>query len=162
MKLCIRCNSSLDDENNFCQNCGADQKISLTNTTRNETAYFLVALCILTMLGSLFGIARGWLYEMVSELDTGGNYYRGWIYVVTNLGTLVGAIIMLNRKLLGLYIYTASQIVYILTVISASLSYDEVFKGSNAIASGISSLFLVPSIAFLILYWLNMNRKHLV
>ena len=162
MKLCIRCNSSLDDENNFCQNCGADQKISVTNTTRNEPAYFLVALCILTILGSLFGIARGWLYEVFSELDTGSNYYRGWIYVITNIGTLVGAIIMLNRKLLGLYIYTATQIGYILTVISASLSYDEVFKGSGEIALGISLLFLVPSIAFLVLYWLNLNRKHLV
>ena len=83
-------------------------------------------------------------------------------YIATSLGTLVAAIIMLNKRIIGLYIYTASQIVYILTVIGASLSYDEVFKGSNAIASGISSLFLVPSIAFLILYWLNMNRKHLL
>jgi hypothetical protein len=161
MKLCIACNTPLVDQSNFCPNCGADQKISLANATVKEPATFLVALCVLTILGSVFGIARGFIYEVVSELDSGGNYYRGYIYILTNIGTLVGAIIMLRRRLSGLYIYTACQIIYILTVFGASLSYDDLFDGSGVIASGISALFLVPSIVFLILYWLNMNRKHL-
>lgn len=161
MKLCIACHAELEDNNNFCQSCGAYQRGGVVNPTRNEPAYFLVALCVFTILGSLFGIARGWLYEMVSELDKGSDYYRGWIYALTSLGTLVAAVIMLNRKLVGLYLYTVAQIVYILTVISASIAYDDVFKGSAEIATGISILFLVPSIAFMILYWLPMNRKHL-
>ena len=111
MKRCINCNIEIADENNFCQNCGAEQIIRVNNQGRSGTAYFLVSLCILTIIGSLFGIARGWLYEMVSTMDTSDNYFRGWIYILTNIGTLTAAIIMLNRKMIGLYIYTVSQII---------------------------------------------------
>ena len=161
MKHCITCNKELTSEDNFCQNCGADQRITPPQVNNNGSTIFLYILCTLTILGSLFGIARGWLYEMVSGLDSGSDYVRGWIYIITNIGTLAAAIFMMNKKKSGLYIYTVAQGLYILTVMVATVAYDDTFDGANALALGISALFLIPAIAFLIFYWLNMNRKHL-
>lgn len=158
---CITCNKELVNKDNFCQSCGQDQRIQTPQVNSNSTATFLYILCTLTILGSLFGIARGWLYEMVSGLDNDTDYFRGWIYIITNIGTLIGAIMMINKKISGLHIYTVSQGLYILTVIYATISYDDVFKGANAFALGISALFLIPAIAFLIFYWLKFNSKHL-
>ena len=125
--------------------------------TRNRSAYFLVTLCALTILGSLLSIALTYFFETISETRKGHNYYRSYIFILTHLGTLIAAVIMLKRKLVGLYLYTAAQMVYILTVISTAIVYDNVFKGLG----NVISLFLVPSIAFMILYWLPVNRKHL-
>ena len=161
MKHCITCNKELTNEDNFCQNCGADQRVVLSQVKNNGSTIFLYILCTLTILGSLFGIARGWLYEMVSGLDHGSDYVRGWIYIITNIGTLAAAIIMINKKKPGLYVYTVAQGLYILTVMAATVSYSDTFDGSDALALGISALFLIPAIAFLIFYWLNVNRKHL-
>lgn len=157
MKSCIACNAEIEDEFNFCKICGTNQN-ELQNDLIKGNTTFLTLLCILTIVGSLFGIARGWIYEIVSTIGNDG-YFRGWIYIITNIGTLIGAIIMLNRKKIGLQLYTVSQSIYILTVIFATIVYESSYFGGFALA--ISMLFLVPSILFLILYWQNTNTKHL-
>lgn len=159
---CNNCNVEVEAGSNFCQVCGTDQRVVIPEVKSNGTSSFLFILCAFTIVGSLFGVARGWLYEMVSSFDGNNNYIRGWVYILTNLGTLIAAIFMINKKIMGLYIYTAAQGIYLLAVLIATFSYRDVFEGSNVLATGISALFLVPSISFLILYWLDTNRKHLI
>ena len=161
---CKRCNQEMDEETNYCPTCGEDQR-ALNINQEKSNASFLIVLCVLTIIGSAFTIGRAFLYEMVSMMDNSSNYLRGWVYAGSAIGTLVGAILMIQRKLKGLYIYSAFQIVYIFTVIIASFSYNDTFgshgKEASLLASGIAMFFLIPSIIFLVLYWTNMIRKHL-
>ena len=165
MTNCKRCNEPMHEETNFCPKCGEDQRNPNTVNPQKSNATFLMVLCVLTIIGSVFTIGRAYLYEMVSMMDDSSNYVRGWVYAGSAVGTLVGAILMIQRKLTGLYVYTVSQIIYILAVIVASLSYGDEFGkfGDEAtfLASAIAMFFLLPSILFLILYWTNMVKKHL-
>jgi hypothetical protein len=166
MTNCKRCNGQMDEEINFCPVCGEDQRANNVNQHKSN-ASFLIVLCVLTIIGSVFTIGRAYLYEMVSMMDGHSNYIRGWVYAGSAVGTLAGAIMMIQKKLNGLYIYSAFQVIYIITVLVASFSYSDVFgnidKGNAAslLASGIAMFFLLPSILFLILYWTNMIKKHL-
>ena len=118
-------------------------------------------MCVLTIIGSVFTIGRAYLYETVSMMDGHSNYIRGWIYAGSAVGTLVGAIMMIQKKLNGLYIYSAFQGIYIITVLVASFSYSDKGNSASLLASGIAMFFLLPSILFLILYWTNMIKKQL-
>jgi hypothetical protein len=161
---CKRCNQQMEEEISFCPTCGEDQRANNINQERSN-ASFLIALCVLTIVGSIFTIGRAYLYEMISMMDGSNNYLRGWIYAGSSIGTLVGAIMMIQRKLNGLYVYSAFQIVYIIAVIIASFSYSDSFgshgKEASLLASGIAMFFLIPSIIFLTLYWTKMIKKHL-
>jgi hypothetical protein len=167
MTNCKRCNQQMDEDINFCPACGEDQRANDINQQKSNIS-FLIVLCILTIIGSVFTIGRAYLYEMVSMMGGDSSYIRGWIYAGSSIGTLIGAIMMIQRKLNGLYIYSVFQGIYIITVIVASLSYGDAFgsfdeSGSAAslLASGIAMFFLLPSILSLILYWTNMVKKHL-
>lgn len=160
MTNCKRCNGQMDEESNFCPNCGEDQRANNVIQYKSNSS-FLIVLCVLTIIGSVFTIGRAYLYEMVSMMDGHSNYIRGWIYAGSALGTLVGAIMMIQKKLNGLYIYSAFQGIYIITVLVASFSYSDKGRSASLLASGIAMFFLLPSILFLILYWTNMIKKHL-
>ena len=160
MTNCKRCNGQMDKESNFCPICGEDQRANKINQFKSN-ASFLIVLCVLTIIGSVFTIGRAYLYEMVSMMDGHSNYIRGWIYAGSAVGTLVGAIMMIQKKLNGLYIYSAFQGIYIITVLVASFSYSDKGNSASLLASGIAMFFLLPSILFLILYWTNMIKKQL-
>lgn len=164
MKNCIRCNNELEPEINFCSSCGQDQRVNIS-AQNSQNASLLIVLCVMTIIGSLFTIGRAYLYEMVSMMDGSNDYFRGWIYAGSSIGTLIGALMMIQRKLNGLYVYSVSQVIYIVTVVIASFSYNDDFGGfgneASILASGIAMFFLVPAIAFLIMYWTSMVRKHL-
>lgn len=166
MKLCINCQKEIDEAMVYCPHCGEDQRITAVQSDKRASSSFLTVLCILTIIGSIFTIGRAYLYEMVSMMDGNHNYYRGWIYALSSIGTLVGAWLMLQKKRKGLIVYTLFQTVYIITVIIASLSYtDTIFGGQSdtevrLLASGIAMFFLLPSLLFLILYWTPMIKKN--
>jgi hypothetical protein len=160
----------MEEEINFCPTCGEDQRGNFVSQQQQESKpTFLIVLCVLTMIGSVFTIGRAYLYEMVSMMDGHNNYIRGWIYAGSAIGTLIGAIMMTQRKLNGLYIYSVFQVMYIVTVIIASFSYGDTFGGTNdlatfganAFASVVAIFFLIPSVLFLVLYWTNMIKKYL-
>lgn len=164
---CKRCNQQMDEKINFCPACGEDQRANSVTQHKSDTSFSIV-LCVLTIIGSVFTIGRAYLYEMVSMMGNGhSNYIRGWIYAGSAVGTLVGAIMMIQRKLNGLYIYSAFQLIYIITVLVASFSYSSAFDffgstdADSLLASGIAMFFVLPSILFLILYWTKMIKKHL-
>lgn len=168
MANCKKCNLQMDEETNFCPTCGENQRANNINQQSNN-ASFLMVLCVFTIIGSVFTIGRAFFYEMVSMMDESSHYLRGWVYAISAIGTLVGAIMMIQKKLKGLYVYSAFQGIYIITVLVASFSYSDVFDGLNGgngngvsfLASGIAMFFLLPSILFLILYWTNMIKKQL-
>lgn len=119
---------------------------------------WVVTLCILTIMGSILGALRGLFYEMLA--DFGGSshsFWRGWAYVVLNLGTLVGAIAMLARRIDGLYLYTVCQILYLLAVGYAIVDWGG--DGREIFAILIGASFFLPSSVFLALYWLPVARK---
>jgi len=137
---------------------------------KKSLSFFFMALCILTIVGSFLVIVRGFWYQLLSDawydqdLVFNKEYYRGWLYIISGIGTLVGAIIMVSkRKKIGLYIYTVSQIIYIITILIAASSYTDIkfFGDISELALTISMLFLVPAILFLVFYWLNTTRKYL-
>ncbi|MDA9563116.1 hypothetical protein N9R81_00410 [Flavobacteriales bacterium] len=86
MTNCKKCDQRTEGEINFCTNCGQYQKEDIKNYAENN-AYFLNILCVLTIIGSVFTMGRGYLYEMVSMMDSESNYFRGWIYLGSALGT---------------------------------------------------------------------------
>lgn len=108
---CLVCNHQIDEETNFCPVCGEYQKTKRIVVIK-ESSNVLTILCILTFIGSLFTIVRALFYQSMSDIGFADQeYYRGWIYAASSIGTIVGAIVMLMyRKLNGLYIYSAFQI----------------------------------------------------
>jgi hypothetical protein len=156
----------MEEEINFCPTCGEYKRGNNVNLQKSNPT-FLMVLCVLTIIGSVFTIGRAYLYEMSSLLGAHSNYIRGWIYVGSSVGTLAGAIMMIKRKLDGLYIYSASQVINIITVLVASFSYSAAFRNSVGcnedllLASGIALFFAAPSIVFLVLYWTDMIKQHL-
>jgi hypothetical protein len=156
MKNCLRCNEQIEQNLNFCPKCGEDQR----GTNKNNST-FLIILCIFTIIDSVFTMGRAFFYEMVSLLDDTNNYHRGWLYFFSAIGTIVGALMMIQKKINGLYVYSIFQVIYIITVIVASFSYGEPGEGTALVASGISMFFLIPSILFLVLYWTAIAKKNL-
>ena len=156
MIKCIRCSNPIENTLNFCPTCGEDQR---GKSTSNAT--FLIVLCTFTIIGSVFTMGRAFFYEMISVLDESHTYLRGWVYFGSAIGTIVGAIMMIQKKMRGLYIYSIFQIIYILTVITASFSYGGPGEAKFLIATGISMFFIVPSILFLVLYWTDIVKRNL-
>ena len=156
MKKCIRCNQPIENVLNFCPTCGEDQR---GENTSNAT--FLIVLCIFTIIGSVFTMGRAFFYEMISVLDESHTYIRGWVYFGSAIGTIVGAFMMIQKKMRGLYIYSIFQIIYILTVIIASFSYGSPGEVMGVLAIGMSMFFIVPSILFLVLYWTDIVKRNL-
>lgn len=161
MKQCISCNYQIEEEGE-CPHCDVMVTENLITSKKKRNRVFLIVLCVFTIIGSLFGILRGIFYQ---DVITSNGYDRGWTYIAANLGTMIGAILMIyNKKVSGLYVYSICQILYLYTVWVASNSYTDVkYLGDlSELASFISMVFLIPSILFLILYWLPINRKHLI
>jgi len=162
MKYCINCGVSIDPTVQFCPHCGANQ-IAPGSNKRTSSA-ILNTLCVLTLIGSIFTILRAFVYLTIAsgqswDLMT----LRGSLYLLTSIGTIIGAVIMLNKKLLGLHVYTVSQVIYLITVFFA-LSYyiDEI---GNVLGEEwailVAMFFVVPSVAILALYWTQMAKQHL-
>ncbi|WP_202857212.1 zinc ribbon domain-containing protein [Fulvivirga marina] len=153
MKTCIKCQESIEIETRFCPKCGLDQN----QITLVASSSFLITLCILTIVGSVITIGRALLYEIVASAVE-QDYYRGWIYFWSSGGTLIGAIMMLQKKINGLYVYSISQVIYLITIVVASFSYGDV---SAEIAFFVAMCFFLPSLVMLYLYWLKVVRQHL-
>lgn len=162
MKKCISCSVDLKDDDIFCGTCGEEQGLFVDETSPKKIVSrskdFIVVLCILTLVGSFFGMFRGLFYQLIAGEANNDEYYRGLIFFITNLGTIVGAILMLNKSKIGLYIFSGFQVLYLIMVLLTSLVYfdDDV---SAILAFMLAMIFFLPSLAFLIMYWLPQNRS---
>lgn len=125
---------------------------------QKQTSSTLVVLCILTLLGSVFILLKGLIgYFILADSNAtrseGGILFINLVYIIEFLsciGAIVGAIIMLVGKKIGLVIYTISSILYILLTVAFAVFC---FISLIGIPVGLLQfLYLIPSILFLILY----------
>lgn len=125
---------------------------------QKKTSSTLVLLCILTLLGSVFILLKGLIgYFILADSNAtrseGGILFINVVYFIeflTCIGAIVGAIIMLIGKKIGLVIYAISSILYILLTVAFAVFC---FFSIIGIPVGLLQLlYLIPSILFLILY----------
>ena len=141
-------------------------QISPALNNRSSSA-ILNTLCVLTLIGSVFTILRGIVYLTISS-GGGGAWadlmnVRGSLYLLTSIGTIIGAVKMLNKEMLGLHVYTVSQVIYLITIFFALSYYLDEFKSNfgDQFAIIVVMFFVVPSVVILALYWTQMARQHL-
>jgi hypothetical protein len=123
-----------------------------------QTSSTLIVLCILTLVGSVFVLLKGFIgYAiLVDSNDTrseSGILLINSVYVIeflTCFGTIVGAILMLTGKKLGLLIYQISSIVYI--VLTAVFALFCFFSIIGIPVGLLQFIYLAISILFLVLY----------
>lgn len=148
---------------------------SLDTTYKGKTPAGIIALTILTMIGSAFILLKDFytyaFYSVASNIsekfsDSFGSQFDTFfgtlplIYlaeVISCLGTIAAAILMLRLKLVGFYIYIASTALYGIAIIwfwfmTMRLNLDE-----GLIV--IFLLYLAAPIGFIILY--SAHKKYL-
>lgn len=173
MAKCDYCNKQIPKAAKFCNYCGEEQIDSLLGEdiiedkkvvrkvpeTKNN---FIMVLAILTIIGSVFGLFRGMFYQAISEDFGNSGFSRGWIYAILNIGTLVAAILLINRSKMGLYMYTFFQVLYLCFVVYVTFIYSQQTGDiGDAFVMLIALFFIIPSLAVLVMYWLPQNVKNL-
>jgi hypothetical protein len=142
-------------------------QISPALNDRSSSA-ILNTLCVLTLIGSVFTILRAFVYFAISSMADGQTWadlmnVRGSLYLLTSIGTIIGAVKMLNKEMLGLHVYTVSQVIYLITIFFALSYYLDEFKSNfgDQFAIMLVMFFVVPSVVILALYWTQMAKQHL-
>jgi hypothetical protein len=123
-----------------------------------QSSSTLLVLCILTLIGSVFVLLKGFIAYaiLLQSNDTrseSGILLINSVYVIeflTCFGTIVGAILMLTGKKLGLLIYQISSIVYI--VLTAVFALFCFFSIIGIPVGLLQFIYLAISIVFLVLY----------
>jgi hypothetical protein len=95
----------------------------------------------------------------ISRLESSSLFLVQGISLLTVLGKLVGAIFMLQKKLIGLYIYTVAGIVTIFVGIWSAFSISGGTGFNSDLGIAMSVISLVFPIGFLVMYWLEVNRR---
>ena len=133
-----------------------------------SSSAILNTLCVLTLIGSVFTILRAFVYFAISSMADGQTWadlmnVRGSLYLLTSIGTIIGAVKMLNKEMLGLHVYTVSQVIYLITIFFALSYYLDEFKSNfgDQFAIMLVMFFVVPSVVILALYWTQMAKQHL-
>lgn len=154
-------------------------------TTETKRPVFLTVLCILTFIGSGWGIISSLVMKDPGLADYAGYYY--WAMLLLNVGTLFGALQMWKMKKTGLYIWTAAELIgvvlmwivvkgYIASAMNpvmdaamdnmsadAQQAMSRLGTSAGAIVEATMNMVLIigsvfPAV-FVLLYWLN--AKHL-
>lgn len=172
MKYCTNCGAQLEESVNFCPACGTNQDARTIKRVSSRTPGIIITLSVFTLLGSTFGMIRGVFYQTFATLFDASaglyhsEYQRGYILVLLNLGTMIAAILMLNLKRTGYYLYLLFQSGYIVFTAYIIFIYSSYNKDAFLISDGVNplillmgSFFLLPSTILLILH-LAFARKH--
>ncbi|MBX3165283.1 MAG: zinc ribbon domain-containing protein [Bacteroidetes bacterium] len=177
IKYCTNCGTQLPDEPlNYCSLCGfklsqetnANKQETIANKSNTGEAT-LITLCILTILGSIFGILKGLYFE--TAFDYSAPYTRGfsdtypifnlsrslvYVSIVCNVATLIAAIYMLMRKKAGYVIYMAAQSINEVAFISW-LSYS-MWGSVQKIFIPTALTSVLPAVVFMILYTILVKK----
>jgi hypothetical protein len=123
-----------------------------------QTSATLLVLCILTLVGSVFVLLKGFIGYAIL-LDSNDTRSESGILLINSVyiiefiscfGTIAGAILMLTGKKLGLVIYLIASIVYILlTFVFALFCF---FSIVGILVGLLQFVYLAISIVFLVLY----------
>lgn len=141
---------------------------------------FLSVLCILTFIGSGWGIISSLVMQDAGLAAYFPMYY--WVLILLNVGSLLGAVWMWQLKKNGLYVYTAASLIAIILMWVIVKGYIKSLIGDvegistgddqlnsmlqnsgNALIESAMNLGLILGtifpVLFIILYWVN--AKHL-
>jgi len=174
MKQCTNCGTMLTADATYCNVCNTQQTAGFDEfdpkPRYNDT--FLKVLCILTIVGAAFSLISGVFSSLNNgELPVEGVELIGYVSLALSVVKLGSAIAMLKKKLAGLYLYSIAAVLAIGTQIyTAMLTSDymnTVLENSGAPIGG-SGIMIVGTavivlfyLAFLIMYWLPVNKRHL-
>ena len=172
MKYCTNCGVSVLDENaKFCSACGAPQTAIEPNLHHKQNEgnnAARVTLCILTILGSILGILKGLFVEAFYSqnygIGQGQQLPFGYASALFNLGTLVGAVLMLNKMKTGYINYIAFQWANISTVTFWAV-YSTYFinnypgQSSQPFFFLLASVTVIPSLVFMALYSFMVKKQ---
>ena len=103
-------------------------------------------------------------YLMVSDLAHNQDYDRWYWYLGLNAGTILGVSLMLARMKVGLYLYSIFQATYLAYVMYVTVGiYGDAASDSfwAPFVHMIMFAFLFSSTAFLVMFWLPTNTRHL-
>ncbi|MCW4470708.1 hypothetical protein OGH69_17180 [Flavobacterium sp. MFBS3-15] len=162
MKTCIKCGHAISENTEYCPSCGADQRFAKSLPERKDDT-FLKVLCILTITGASISLLSAALTMGEIAID---NVFRilQILAVLVAIGKMTGAILMLQKRLTGLYIYTVAAVTNIglsawTAFGMASIATTESLPEGLLVLSFIFALAI--SVAFLVMYWLKVNRGQL-
>lgn len=116
----------------------------------------LIALCVLTFIGSAFILFKDFLTYLILEGDA--DFELVYVAeVLACLGSIAAGILMLLRKLIGFYIYLGSNIIYIAAVLWYWLEIMDL--GANPFTMILIFVYVAGPIGFTILY--SYHKKYL-
>ena len=159
MKNCPVCNNPLSDTATYCPVCTAEQTPVSPEKETDYNSIFLKVLCILTIIGSSFGLisipvslslTEDYPAEKLPEAIIG-------LTMVLSLIKIAAAVMMLKKKLLGLHIYTGAAVVALGQALYMIIAANE--TNITGLLSGVLDIGVI--IVFLIMYWLPVNRRQL-
>lgn len=161
MKSCTRCSNMLADNATYCAVCNTSLTAGFEEfeITLKYSDTFLKVLCILTIIGAAISLISVPI-SLASTPSMGIEMPKGILYLglAIAIGKLTGAIFMLQKKLTGLYIYTVAAVLSIISSIYSTVTVTAKVVGTGiAIAGGVIGIVFI--IAFLIMYWLPVNRR---
>ena len=162
MKPCLKCSNMLTNDATYCHVCNTKQTEGFeafeTMAKPNDT--FLKVLCILTIIGAGLGlISLPISLKAIPDLDID---YPVELIVLGGLLSavkLTAAILMLRKKLIGLYIYTGAAVVEIGLSVYTNLTTTLTAGPTEILAYIGMAIGLLFSVTFIILYWLPVNRR---
>lgn len=172
MKLCKHCGSTLTVDAKFCYACNTPQTEGFDEfdpkPKYNDT--FLKILCIITIVGASFSLITGTVSSITgSGLKIEGMEFVGYTSLAIAIVKLGSAIMMLKKKRIGLYVYTAVAIIGIfLQIYSVFLTSDYmevIMQDAGTVINGGAIVMITTAIvvffyvSFLIMYWLPVNRR---
>lgn len=155
----------LAEEASYCYVCNTNQTEGFEHfeIKPQSSDLFLKILCVLTIIGAAFTVITS-LSNLITSPRLPQSIDLGYplVPVIIVNGTLAagkifGAVFMLQKKLKGLYIYTAAAVISVLLSIYTAVS---IFKNFDIIFTLISvGAGLFFGLLFVALYWLPVNRK---
>ncbi|AXG72073.1 hypothetical protein KORDIASMS9_04335 [Kordia sp. SMS9] len=133
----------------------SDQRKEVVFVERRGAPTILTILVIFTIIGSLFSMGKSLLYDSISSYFGMGDFMY-YLYAATCVGTMIGAIMMLSKKKMGLYIYSVCQAIFILLFILTRIPTETEYYSTSW-----TLLVVLPAAIFLFLYWSKDIRNYL-
>ncbi|HEY6160655.1 MAG TPA: zinc ribbon domain-containing protein [Bacteroidia bacterium] len=161
MNYCPHCGTALEPASRFCSACGADLQPVESSAMQKSDPAGLTTLCILSLVGSIFGLFRSWIYASLSIAISHNEDWRTWGFIAMNLLTMTGAALMIARRMNGLYIYTAGQVGYLFLTLYTTFHISSEVHELSGLAIMLSMVFFLPALSFLILFWMPFSKQHL-
>lgn len=139
------------------------QEFSGALTERKRFPAICTVLCLLALVGPLYVITVSLFYLVFDFLFSNSDTLMMVITIVwsiASIGTIIGSVMLMMKKMKGLYVYSISQAIYLIAAIYIMVTF---LGSSEDYDAGIAVIILlvIPSLIFLGLFWMTKLRKYL-